>query len=181
MKITANDVLTFWFHDIDPKLRFQKNLQFDEQIRERFLPTYQDVAAGKTAAWRETPEGRLAEVIVLDQFPRNMFRGTERSFESDELALARAQDAVKTGADQKLEIKQRGFLYMPYMHSESKAVHEEVVKLFSQPGLENSLDFELRHKAIIDRFGRYPHRNEILGRTSTLAEIEFLKTPGSSF
>lgn len=181
MKITPNEVLRFWFEEIDPKLWFQKNLQFDDEIRSRFSDVYEDVRSGKTEAWRKTAEGRLAEVIVLDQFPRNMFRGTERSFEGDELALKLAQDAVKAGDDQKLPLKQRAFLYMPYMHSESKAVHEEAVRLFSQKGLEYNLDFELKHKAIIDRFGRYPHRNQVLGRTSTLAEIEFLKTPGSSF
>ncbi len=181
MSLEYKPVLNFWFEEIDSAYWFKKDENFDTQVRQRFLKTYEAVKAGETASWRRSPEGRLAEVIVLDQFTRNMFRGTARSFEGDQMALNLAQQAVASGDDLKLPAIQRSFLYMPYMHSEDLAVHEEAVKLFNQPGLENNLKFEIRHKKIIEIFGRYPHRNEILGRTSTKEELEFLKTEGSSF
>lgn len=174
-------VLDFWFEEIDPSFWFMKDNLFDQQILSRFSKTYDDVVAGKTSLWRKTPQGRLAEVIVLDQFSRNMFRDTAKAFSGDELALHLAQEAVRVGDDQKLPLVQRSFLYMPYMHSEDREIHKEAVRLFSQKGLENNYKYELLHKDIIDRFGRYPHRNKILGRVSTLEEIEFLKKPGSSF
>lgn len=131
--------------------------------------------------WRAHPFGRLAEIIVLDQFSRNIYRGTARAFEADSLALALAQEAVATAVAAVLGPDHRSFLYMPYMHSESRRIHEIAVGLFSEAGLEPSLKSEIRHKAIIDRFGRYPHRNAILGRVSSQEELEFLKAPGSSF
>ena len=130
---------------------------------------------------RASPEGQLAEILVLDQFSRNMFRDDSRAFAQDVLALVLAQEAVRSGADQSLSPTERAFLYMPYMHSESAAIHVEAVRLFDQPGLKGNLEFEHRHKAIIDRFGRYPHRNAVLGRDSTAEEREFLKQPGSGF
>jgi uncharacterized protein (DUF924 family) len=179
--MTAETVLKFWFEEIDQSYWFKKDNQFDEQIRNRFSETYEKVIAGETAHWRLTPEGQLAEIIVLDQFARNMFRGTSKAFAGDELALELAQDAVNRGSDKALPLQQRAFMYMPYMHSEDPAVHLDAVKLFSQPGLEENLKFEILHKDIIDRFGRYPHRNEILARESTPEEAEFLKNSGSSF
>jgi uncharacterized protein (DUF924 family) len=135
--------------------------------------------------WRATPESRLAEILVLDQFSRNVYRDTTRAFTQDALALALAlalaQELVANGQDHSLPTAQRVFAYMPYMHSESALIHEQALALFAQPGMENNLDFERRHKAIIDRFGRYPHRNAILGRTSTPEELAFLSEPGSSF
>lgn len=175
------NVLDFWFEEIDPSFWFKKDEQFDAHLKERFVSTYHEVLAGLSVSWRSTAEGRLAEIIVLDQFSRNMFRETPQAFSADELALHLARECVRLGDDQKLPIVQRAFVYMPYMHSENPAVHVEAVKLFSQAGLEENLKFELMHKKIIDRFGRYPHRNKILGRTSTPEEAEFLKTPGSSF
>jgi len=118
---------------------------------------------------------------VLDQFSRNIYRDTPLAFAYDLTALVLAQEAVHVGADSKVEFEKRSFIYMPFMHSESSIVHETAVELFSQPGAEFNYEFELKHKAIIDRFGRYPHRNATLGRESTLEEIEFLKQPGSSF
>jgi uncharacterized protein (DUF924 family) len=174
-------VLKFWFEEIDKSFWFKKDKNFDEQVRSRFAEVYAKVIAGETAHWRLSPEGQLAEIIVLDQFARNMFRNSPKAFAGDILALELAQDAVERGDDMALPIEQRAFLYMPFMHSEDKEVHAEAVKLFSQPGLEENLKFEILHKNIIDRFGRYPHRNEILGRESTPEEIEFLKTSGSSF
>jgi uncharacterized protein (DUF924 family) len=131
--------------------------------------------------WRADPRGRLAEVIVLDQFSRNMYRGQGRAFAADALALALAQEAVAAGADLALPLEQRTFLYMPYMHSESQAIHVVAERLFRERGPKDNHDFELRHKAIIDRFGRYPHRNAALERASTSEELEFLAQPGSSF
>lgn len=178
---TAKDVFQFWFQELDPKMQFAKSTELDQKIRDRFLKTYTDVVEGKTSEWRNTPEGRLAEIIVLDQFSRNMFRDLPEAFAADALALKLATEAVAAGDDQKLTSQQKAFVYMPYMHSEDRKIHEQAVKLFSQAGLENNLKFELAHKKIIDRFGRFPHRNEILGRTSTPEEVIFLKEPGSSF
>ena len=123
----------------------------------------------------------MAEIIILDQFSRNIYRNHPNAFAYDSLALALAQTAVAVNADHELDINQRAFLYMPYMHSESLIIHEVAITLFSQPSMEANLQFELRHKEIIDRFGRYPHRNKILGRISTPEEIGFLKTAVSSF
>lgn len=179
--MNPSDVLKFWFEEIDPSYWFKKDNQFDEKVRSLFLKTYEAIMAGATSDWRKSPDGRLAEIIVLDQFSRNMFRGNARAFAGDPLALKLAKEAVANGDDQTIPTQRRSFLYMPYMHSEEKSVHEEAVKLFSQLGLENNLKFERLHKKIIDQFGRYPHRNKILGRISTAEEIEFLKTEGSSF
>ena len=177
--MTYTDIIQFWYEELSPQDWWKKNDELDNKIKERFLKTHQQAAVGELFHWRQDPWGRLAEVIVLDQFSRNMFRNTAQAFAYDSLALILSQEAVHSGDDQKIPIKKRSFIYMPYMHSESKVVHEEAVKLFSQEGM--SSDFELRHKKIIDRFGRYPHRNEILGRSSTPEELEFLKQPDSSF
>lgn len=175
------DVLTFWFEELTPKDWFMKNEALDKAIAARFLPLLETGAQSALFDWRDTAEGRLAEIIVLDQFSRNIYRDTPKAFAQDPLALALAQEAVAQGFDRELDVVHRAFMYMPYMHSESLAVHEEAVKLFNQPGLENNYEFELKHKAIIDRFGRYPHRNAILGRESTDEEVQFLTEPGSSF
>lgn len=168
-----DDVLMFWFKTLTPADWYRKSAQLDAQITARFEATYYQIVAGEKSDWRATAEGRLAEIIVLDQFARNMFRGSAQSFAADCLALALAQEAVRVGADLELDEKQRPFLYMPYMHSESQIVHEEAMKLFADTP---NISFEERHKEIIDRFGRYPHRNEILGRESTPEEIEWMQT-----
>jgi uncharacterized protein (DUF924 family) len=177
----ADDVLRFWFEELRPEQWWRVDSALDELIRTRFASLHRGVVRGDHYAWRVTPAGRLAEVVVLDQFSRNMYRGSAAAFASDGLALTLAQAAVAAGADRALAPVRRAFLYLPYMHSESLAVHEQAVVLFSQPGLEYNLDFERKHKSIIERFGRYPHRNAALGRTSTAEEAEFLKTAGSSF
>lgn len=179
--VTEKDVLHFWFEEIDQRLWFAKDSDFDRLIRERFTDVHEKAKISETYQWRRTPEGRLAEVIVLDQFSRNMYRDTPQAFANDAIALTLAQEAVHCGDDQKLTQMGKAFLYMPYMHSESEIIHEEAVRLFSQPGLESSLEYEFLHKEIIDRFGRFPYRNEILGRSSSREELEFLKLPGSSF
>ncbi len=175
------DVLHFWFEELEPKQWWVKDDAVDATIRERFFATHTAAAGGELAAWREAPTGRLAEVIVLDQFSRNLFRGTAEAFAYDAQALTLAEEAIANNAYLALTTLQCSFLYMPFMHSESAATHEKAVKLFSEPGMESNLEFELKHKAIIDRFGRYPHRNAALGRESTPEELEFLKQPGSSF
>jgi uncharacterized protein (DUF924 family) len=174
-------ILQFWFEELTPKQHFVKDAALDEAIRARFGPTLEAAARCELFSWRTTPEGRLAEIIVLDQFSRNMYRDTARAFAQDALALVLAQELVGSGRDADLPPVQRSFAYMPYMHSESAVVHTQAVALFSQPGMEGNLDFELRHQAIIERFGRYPHRNAILGRASTAEELAFLSEPGSSF
>lgn len=182
MTTDDQDIIDFWFSERVRKNWWSKNEAFDQEILTRFAVLQQQAAAGKLFSWRQSPLGRLAEILVLDQFPRNMFRDQAGAFASDELARRCTREAVAAGADQALTPQQRAFLYMPLMHSESVTDHEEAVRLYSShPDLKYNLDFELKHKAIIDRFGRYPHRNEILGRTSTSEETTFLQQPGSSF
>jgi len=179
--VDAQTILTFWFNELTPADWWRKSAQQDQNIRQRFLQVHADAHTGGLSSWRNTPNGRLSEIIVLDQFSRNIYRDDPRAFASDPLALELAQKTVKLGEDASLTPAEKSFMYLPYMHSESLDIHKQALHLFDQPGLENNLDFELKHKAIIDRFGRYPHRNKILGRTSTQQEIEFLDQPGSSF
>lgn len=179
--VDNKDILTFWFEEIEPSNWWSKDLQFDERIITRFADVHRAANRCELADWRKTSEGRLAEIIVLDQFSRNMFRDTAQSFASDSLALVLAQEAVSVGADRDLNQSQRNFLYMPFMHSESLKIHDVAVALYTKNAVQNSLDFEIKHQDIIRKFGRYPHRNIILGRTSTAAELEFLTQANSSF
>jgi uncharacterized protein (DUF924 family) len=174
-------ILDFWFSELEPKQWFMKDPALDETIKQKFESTYHEIVAGEHKAWEDSAEGCLAMILVLDQFSRNMFRDEAQAFAADNKALAVAQLAVKKAFDKALDPKQRTFVYMPYMHSEDPAVHEVVVDIFTAHGNAMSLDYEMKHKAIIDRFGRYPHRNKILGRTSTPEELDFLNQPGSSF
>jgi uncharacterized protein (DUF924 family) len=175
------EVLDFWFREIEPKQWWAVDPAFDAWLKDRFLPVLGQAARGELFTWRVTPKGRLAEVIVLDQFSRNIYRNTPGAFLQDPMALALSQEAVTAGALDHLDPTERAFLLMPYMHSESAAVHVEAEQLFKEWAPDGNYEFELRHKAIIDRFGRYPHRNKILGRASTPEEEEFLKQPGSGF
>ena len=175
------EVLSFWFEENGPKQWWTRDPQFDAEIRSRFGALHGRAVLGQLYGWRDTPEGRLAEIIVLDQFSRNLYRDDARAFAADGMALALAQEAVRVGADQAVSPVRRQFVYMPYQHSESPRIHEEAMRLFESLEDPESLDFERRHKAIIDRFGRYPHRNEVLRRPSTDEEIAFLREPGSSF
>ena len=177
----ADEVLAFWFEEVRPEQWWAVDPAFDARVRARFGALLARAAAGELWAWRDTPGGRLAEVITLDQFPRNIHRGTPGAFACDPMALALAQEAVRAGALAALSPVQRSFLLLPYMHSESAAVHVQAEALYRAHAPANNLDFELRHKAIIDRFGRYPHRNAVLGRASTPEELDFLQQPGSSF
>ena len=176
-----HEVLAFWFDEVGASRWFTPDPALDAIVRERFGPLHARAVAGELPHWRRSATGRLAEVIVLDQFSRNLHRGTAAAFAADGMALVLAQEAVAAGCDAQLPRAQRIFFYLPYMHSESAVIHDEALRLYAAPGLEDNLRFEQRHKAIIDRFGRYPHRNAALGRVSTPEEIEFLKTPGSSF
>ena len=175
------DVFTFWFEETEPRQWWKVDPAFDELIESRFGPLLASVAQGECYTWRSTARGRLAEIIVLDQFSRNIYRGTPQAFAQDPVALVLAQEAVAAGLLPSLNEIERSFLLMPYMHSESAAIHQQAERLFRDHTPQNNYQFELRHKAIIDRFGRYPHRNAILGRASTEEEIEFLKQPGSRF
>lgn len=179
--MNAEDILHYWFRELQPRDWWRKDESIDQSITRRFGPVLVAGSRGELSDWRDTPHGRLAEIIVLDQFPRHVYRDTPGAFATDPMALVLAQEAVRAGVDQMLQGAERAFLYMPYMHSESPAMQAIAVRLFDQPGLEDNLKFALAHKDIIERFGRYPHRNRILGRVSTPEEQAFLQQPGSGF
>jgi len=171
---TADDVLTFWFVDHGREHWFGGGPQFDAELTATFSSTHAAVAAGEAWRWRTSPLGRLAEIIVLDQFSRQIHRDTAKAFAQDSMALALAQEAVAAGHDQALEpMPERQFLYMPYMHSESLVVHEEAMRLFASLKDDDVLGYEIAHRDLLRRFGRYPRRNEVLGRASTPAEAEY--------
>jgi uncharacterized protein (DUF924 family) len=174
---TPKQVSDFWFGAGAQKW-YSKDDAFDAEIRERFLPTYEAAAAGRLADWEAAPEGALALVILLDQFPRNMFRGSPRTFAADPLALAVAKLAVARGFDHKLELPKRNFFYLPFMHSENLADQERCIALSRQNADENTLKYAEQHADIIRRFGRFPHRNAILGRATTPEERGFLDGGG---
>jgi len=176
-----SDIIQFWYAEITPRSWFVKDLAFDTMLKRRFSDIHQKAAAGELAHWRQKPLGKLAEIIVLDQFSRNLFRDLPKAFAHDAHALVLAQSAIEQGADLALLPKQKSFMYMPLMHSESAAIHKQAAVLFQQPGLEDNYEFELKHQIIIKRFGRYPHRNSLLNRPSTPEELGFLSQPGSSF
>lgn len=175
------DVYKFWFEEIDQKSWWSAEPTFDELIRQRFGDVLRHAALGELFSWRVTPHGRLVEIIVLDQFSRNVYRGTSQAFAQDPMALVLSQEAVARGVHLELTPVERGFLFLPQMHSESRIVHAAAEALYREYALPNNYTFELKHKAIVDRFGRYPHRNKILGREPTAEEVEFLSQPGSSF
>ncbi len=175
------EILRFWFEECEPAQWWKKDEGFDRIIFERFSAVHYRATRCELFGWRQDPKGRLAEIIILDQFSRNMFRGSALSFAHDALALALAQEAISAGGESALNQVERSFLYMPFMHSESLTIHEIALELFRKNGIPGNLDYELKHKAIIERFGRFPHRNSALGRESTAEEIEFLKQSGSSF
>ena len=181
MATGSEEVIEFWFSEIKKESWFKKDEAFDQLLSSRFGALLQSASQSELYTWRTTAEGRLAEIIVLDQFSRNIFRDTPKAFSNDPLALGLAQEAVALQLDHELTPDKRSFLYMPYMHSESLLVHDQAVDLFTRLGNERTLDYEMRHREIIETYGRYPHRNRILGRLSTIDEIEFLTKPGSSF
>ena len=173
MIATPQEVWGFWFVECEPADWFKKSEEFDDEIRSRFLETYEAIVNGETADWRRSAKGRLAEIIVLDQFSRNMFRDNAKAFAADALAVELAKEALSDW--DAFTVQERSFVVMPFMHSESLAVHDWAAKWFDEPGLERRKKYELLHREIIERFGRYPHRNRVLGRTSTPEEEAFLK------
>ncbi len=150
LHIEPQTILRFWFEELTPKQHFVKDTALDETIRTRFGDTLEAAARCELFAWRATAEGRLAEILVLDQFSRNVWRDTARAFAQDALALALTQELVASGQDRSLPTAQRVFAYMPYMHSESAVIHEQELTLFAQPGMGNNLDFKRRHQAVMD-------------------------------
>jgi uncharacterized protein (DUF924 family) len=145
------------------------------------VPHAERKACSELAAWRNVHQGRLAEIIVLDQFSRNIYRGTAQAFSQDAMALVLSQEAMRARVQQSLSAIEMSFAMLPFMHSESRKIHEQAEALFREFAPRENFEFELKHKAIIDRFGRYPHRNAVLGRASTAEELEFLEQPGSAF
>lgn len=189
----ARTVLDFWFgapgSATDGKARaewFRKSDDFDREIERRFAPVIERALAGGLREWDARPVTALARILLLDQFTRNVFRDTPRAFAGDALALEVARAMVASGSDLALTPQQRAFTYLPFEHAEDLAMQNESLRLFTRldgaaEGFAGSLDYAQRHHAIIERFGRFPHRNAILGRASTPEELAFLQEPGSSF
>lgn len=176
--MNAQTVLDYWF-SLSPAQWWMKDSKLDQDIQSRFASIHHHAISGELSQWRDTAEGCLAEVIILDQFSRNIFRNSPLSFAYDGMALVLAQEAIRRSFDKQLTTIQLPFLYLPFMHSESLLIHKHALQLFAEPGLESNLDFEKKHLDIIKRFGRYPHRNKVLGRESTQEELIFLKdNPG---
>jgi uncharacterized protein (DUF924 family) len=183
-------VLDFWFGELDAAGQadaehaarwWRKDPELDSELRTRFETDHAAIEAGHREHWRDDPRGLVAYVIVLDQLSRNMYRGTPRMFASDRRALEAARQGIDRGLERALPTTLRAFLYMPFMHSERLADQDRAVVLFGSLGSAEQLDFAIQHRDIVARFGRFPHRNAILGRESTPEEIAFLAEPGSSF
>lgn len=188
----VEEVLGFWFgrpgeegYGEPREAWFTRDPAFDGEIRDRFSDDYERAAAGELVGWRETPGSCLALILLLDQFPRNLFRGDPQSFATDPDALSSAKNAVDQGFDRELLKVQRWFVYLPFEHSEDLEDQRRSVELFrglgDDPESQYVTEYAVRHLEVIERFGRFPHRNEVLGRASTPEEEEFLKEPGSSF
>jgi uncharacterized protein (DUF924 family) len=196
-RITPEDVLTFWFGAVgsaplaNASVWYKKDDAFDRDVKDRFESALQLAARGALDVWKASPRGRLALVILLDQLSRNMFRGTPRAFAQDARASESTLESIAAGDEQALTIVERSFLYMPLMHAEDIDLQRKGIEAFDRlkndapedfkKFAENSVDYMKKHAEIVERFGRFPHRNAILGRASTPEEIEFLKQPGSSF
>ena len=179
--MNPQQILDFWFSPATQPHWFAQSAAFDQQVHSRFAAVLAQAAAAELAHWRATLAGRVAEIIVLDQFSRNVYRNTPQAFAQDGMALVLAQEAVAQPDFAGLPVAQRKFALMPYMHAESALIHEQAEPLFAALNDELTLDFERRHQQIIQRFGRDPHRNAILGRSSSAEEVAFLQQPGSSF
>jgi uncharacterized protein (DUF924 family) len=179
--VAIDELLAFWFAPGEHDRWFTPDPAVDAEIARRFAPLIADAASGRLAHWIDEPRGALALCLLLDQFPRNVWRGTPRAFACDEQARRVAEEALARGHDQALAPEERLFLYLPFEHSESPADQERCVVLMGRLGNAEWLDYAVRHRDIIARFGRFPHRNAILGRASTAEELAFLQQPGSSF
>ncbi|MDQ0320714.1 uncharacterized protein (DUF924 family) [Pararhizobium capsulatum DSM 1112] len=178
---SPQEVLSFWFDELSPNAWFTADASLDAQCDRRFRLTHLAVSRHVEDAWRATPSARLATILLLDQISRNVFRGSPLAFATDGLALREARMAVDAGADLGMSVDQRAFFYLPFEHSENLKDQTDSVRLFSDLADPNYLDFAIRHCEVIRQFGRFPHRNAILGRVSTEAELAFLDQPGSSF
>ena len=176
-----DEIVRFWFETLTPEDWYRKDPAIDVEIAKRFEATYEALKTSVPPAWIAEPKGMLAAILVLDQFPRNMFRDDPRAFATDQAALSLAKRAIDKGIDMRLPPQQRAFIYLPFQHAETLDDQARSVTLFTALGNPNNLDFALRHQSIIARFGRFPHRNSLLGRVSTAAERAFLQEPGSSF
>jgi uncharacterized protein (DUF924 family) len=177
MLASSAEVVSFW-REAGPDRWFTKDATFDEQIRERFLDTYEAAAAGKLSGWEHSAQDALALLILLDQFPRNMFRGDARTFATDPLARAVAAGAIVRGFDSQVPADLRGFFYLPFEHSEDPADQERGIAFYKASGDADGLKWAEIHADIIRRFGRFPHRNAVLGRTTTPEEQKFLDDGG---
>ena len=177
----AAEVLAFWFGKLKPKQRFARDDAVDTEIGKRFGGLHARLTREVPDNWLDNPEDLLAAVIVLDQFSRNLHRNDPRAYAADAMALNLARLALQRGDDQLLGPDERQFLYMPFMHSEDPDDQDRCVELMEEIGNAEAADYARRHKVIVDRFGRFPHRNSVLGRDTTPEEAEFLKQPGSSF
>ena len=177
----AADVLAFWFGQLTNEQRFARNAELDAEIRERFGDLHDRLSRHVPEEWLEDPESLLAAIVVLDQFSRNLYRDDPRAYASDPMALNLARLALSRGYDQLLDNEQRQFVYMPFMHSEDADDQDRCIELMEEIGNAEGVDYGRQHKAIIERFGRFPHRNAVLGRETTPEEAEFLTQPGSSF
>ena len=175
------DVLEFWFGKLTREQWFKPSTEIDEEISRRFRLTHLSLARGAMEGWRETPERRLAAILVFDQFPRNMYRGTPLAFATDWMALREARLALDAGADADIAAERRAFMYLPFEHSETLADQERSVELFRALGDADYLDYAERHLAVIREFGRFPHRNGFIGRKTTSAELDYLSRPGAGF
>ncbi|MCW5720499.1 MAG: DUF924 domain-containing protein [Devosia sp.] len=175
----SDAVLTFWFDEHTAQDWFGGKPEFDAEIETGFGQTHAAVARGEAWAWRETPAGRLAEIIVLDQFSRQLFRKRPEAFAQDKMALTLAQEMVAQGLDLGFEQPRRGFIYLPYMHAETPIVQAQSIKLYEALGDENQLDYALKHRDTVERFGRFPFRNAALGRTSTAEEEAYMAEVGN--
>ena len=175
-KQLINELINYWFSDPVKKLWFNSTPEFDEELRQKYLLLLEKAQRGELNQWRDDPLGALGLVIILDQFPLNMFRGQARSFATEEQARQVAEYAVGKGFDDQLNPAQKAFLYLPFMHSENLADQDKSVSLFEKAGLTDNLKYAHHHRGIIQRFGRFPHRNSILGRESTAEEIRYLNS-----
>lgn len=175
--VTPAEIVSFW-REAGPEKWFEQDEGFDESIRLRFLPTYEAAARNELSAWEETAEGALAFVLLLDQFARNMFRGNARAFATDALARAVADRALAHGFDHATDLAMRPFFYLPFMHSEVLIDQDRCVRLYEALGDAEQLRYAREHRDVIQRFGRFPHRNRVLGRTTTPAEQTFLESDG---
>jgi len=179
--VTWKEVIDFWFDTEHVPLHFVENHEFDELIRTKFLDTWKAGAEGLLVGWRENIKGRLAEIIVLDQFSRNLWRNDIRTYTQDKMAIALAQEALNHPCYHELSTLEKRYILLPFMHSESLELHDWAYKYFKELGDEEFMYYEMLHREVLERFGRYPYQNEDLGRESTPEEVEYIKEKGGRF